>query len=296
MLSIKSFSLKITQDKRAKNNIFFSINGFLLKERDYMIGIFGGSGFYNLLDEVEIIEKETPFGPPSSPIMLGRLGKKEVAFIARHGAHHEFPPHMIPYKANLYAFREIGVTRVIAPTAVGSLKKKIEPGHFVISDQFVNFANREDTFFDEVPVTHISSADPYCPETRDVVIKAAKKLNLPLHESGTVVVVNGPRFVTRAESNFYKSNGWDIINMTQYPEVVLAREMEMCYTNISLVTDYDAGVKDDSSVKAVDVKDVMINFQKNTEKLKRLILDCIPNIPDNRGCACGSSLENARFG
>lgn len=260
-----------------------------------MIGIFGGSGFYSLLDEVEMIEKETPYGPASSPIMIGRLGKKEVAFIARHGPHHELPPHMIPYKANLYAFREVGVTRVLAPSAVGSLKKEIQPGHFVIADQFVNFTNREDTFFNEIPVTHISSADPYCPEVRSVAIDMAKKLNLPIHERGTVVVVNGPRFVTHAESDFYRKNNWDVINMTQYPEVVLAREMEMCYTNISLVTDYDTGVKDEG-MGPVNLGDVMSNFQQNTEKLKRLILDCIPNIPDIRKCPCGSSLENARFG
>ncbi len=259
-----------------------------------MIGIFGGSGFYNLLDEVEIIEKETPFGLPSSPIMVGRLGKKEVAFIARHGPHHEYPPHMIPYKANLYAFREIGVTRVLAPSAVGSLKREIRPGDFVIADQFVNFTNREDTFFNEVPVTHISSADPYCPEMRSIIIDMAKKLNLPLHERGTVVVTNGPRFATRAESNFYKAQGWDVINMTQYPEVILAREMEMCYTNISLVTDYDAGIKGESD--PVQLNEVMGNFQQNNEKLKRLILDCIPNIPEMRKCACGSALENARLG
>src|SRR3989344_3621226 len=172
-----------------------------------MIGIFGGSGFYSLLDNAEVVEKDTPFGPLSSPITLGTIGRQEVAFIARHGVHHEFPPHKIPYKANLYAFRELGVSRVIAPAAVGSLKPEIKPGDFVIPDQFVNLSNCEDTFFNEVPVTHVSSADPYCPELRKLLVEMANPLNLPVRDGGTVVVINGPRFASRAESAFYQSLG-----------------------------------------------------------------------------------------
>ena len=267
-----------------------------------MIGIFGGSGFYSLLDNAEIMQRETPFGAPSSPVTVGTIGKQEVAFIARHGTHHELPPHRIPYKANMYAFRELGVSRIIAPSAVGSLKAEIKPGDFLVPDQFVSFAARDDTFFNEVPVTHISSADPYCPELREVIIRMARQLQLPVHEKGTVVVVNGPRFASRAESAFYQSLG-DIINMTQYPEVVLAREMEMCYANISLVTDYDVGVNDpkmrltspDVLPRPVSAQDVAAAFKENSEKLKRLIFDCIPNLPDVRGCSCKNSLDNARF-
>ncbi|MBI4174810.1 MAG: S-methyl-5'-thioadenosine phosphorylase [Candidatus Aenigmarchaeota archaeon] len=257
-----------------------------------MIGIFGGSGFYSLLDNAETVEKDTPFGPPSSPITLGTIGRQEVAFIARHGLHHEYPPHRIPYKANLYAFRELGVSRVIAPAAVGSLKKEIKPGDFVIPDQFVNFSSREDTFFNEVPVTHVSAADPYCPELRKLMIEMAKPLQLPVHETGTVVVVNGPRFASRAESALYQSNGWDIINMTQYPELILAREMEMCYASVCLVTDYDVGVDGGKPVSAQDVAEM---FKQNSEKLKRLILDCIPSVPAARECNCKRALDNARF-
>lgn len=257
-----------------------------------MIGIFGGSGFYSLLDNAEIIQRETPFGMPSSPVTVGTIGKHEVAFIARHGVQHEFPPHKIPYKANMYAFRELGVSRIIAPSAVGSLKREIEPGHFVVPDQFVNFSSRDDTFYNEVPVTHISAADPYCPELREMIVNMARKLEMPLHESGTVVVIQGPRFASRAESAFYRSNGWDIINMTQYPEIVLAREMEMCYANISLVTDYDVGIKEEKAVSAEEVGRV---FHENSEKLKRLIFDCIPNLPLERGCKCKNALDNARF-
>lgn len=256
-----------------------------------MIGIFGGSGFYSLLDNAEVIEKETPFGAPSSPVTVGTIGRQEVAFIARHGPQHEYPPHRIPYRANMYAFRELGVTRIIAPSAVGSLKAEIKPGHLVVPDQFVNFSSREDTFFNEVPVTHISAADPYCPELREIIINMAKSLGLPLHERGTVVVVNGPRFATRAESDFYRSNGWDIINMTQYPEVVLAREMEMCYAAVCLVTDYNVGFQE----KPVSAEEVKRVFEENSEKLKRLIFDCIPNMPLERACNCKHALDNARF-
>ena len=268
-----------------------------------MIGIFGGSGFYSLLDNAEVIQRETPFGMPSSPVTVGTIGRQEVAFIARHGPQHELPPHKIPYRANLYAFKELGVSRVIAPSTVGSLRREIEPGHLVVPDQFINFANREDTFFNEMPVTHVSAADPYCPELRKIIIEMAKSLNLIVHEKGTVVVINGPRFATRQESAFYSTLG-DVINMTQYPEVILAREMEMCYANISLVTDYDARLKDNSqnrltspdvSVRPVSVNDVDEKFKENSEKMKRLIFDCIPNIPAARECNCKNALENARF-
>lgn len=258
-----------------------------------MLGIFGGSGFYRLLGEVETVIRDTPFGAPSSPVTIGVIGKKEVAFIARHGLQHEYPPHKIPYKANLYAFRELGVSRVIAPSAVGSLKKEIRPGDFMITDQFVNFTNREDTFYNEMPVTHISAADPYCPELREAIIRMGKSLKLPMHERGTVVVTNGPRFATRAESEYYRNNGWDIINMTQYPEIVLAREMEMCYANISLVTDYDAGIK--GEVEPVSAGEVAHVFAQNIEKMKRLIFDTIASIPEKRSCDCPHALDKARF-
>jgi 5'-methylthioadenosine phosphorylase len=260
-----------------------------------MIGIFGGSGFYSLLDKAETIEKETPFGPPSSPITIGTIGKKEVAFIARHGLHHEFPPHRIPYKANIFAFKELGVKRIIAPTAVGSLKMQVEPGHFIVPDQFVNFTRREDTFYEERPVTHISAAEPYCPELRKITLETAQELNLPIHSSGTAVVIDGPRFSSMAESNFYRSQNWDIINMTQYPEMVLARELEMCYVNISIVTDYDAGVKEDPKITPASAEDVINALGENNEKMKKLISEIVPKIPEIRQCICSHALEGSRF-
>ncbi len=260
-----------------------------------MIGIFGGSGFYSLLDQAETVEKETPFGRPSSPITIGTIAGKEIAFIARHGLKHEFPPHRIPYKANIFAFKELGVRRIIAPTAVSSLRRHIEPGHFVVPDQFVSFTRRDDTFYEERPVTHVSMAEPYCPELRELLVETAKSIGFPVHSSGTAVVVEGPRFASGAESAFYRAQGWDIINMTQYPELILARELEICYANVSVVTDYDASVKSDEKIKPVSLDDVINNFTENNERLKRLIFDVVPRIPEVRQCACSRALEGSRF-
>ena len=261
-----------------------------------MIGIFGGSGFYNLLSNSEIVEIETAFGAPSSPVTVGKIGNRDVAFIARHGLQHEFPPHRIPFKANILAFKELGVNQIIAPAAVGSLKKEIEPGHFVIPDQFVNFTTkRDDTFYEERPVTHIGSSEPYCPHLRQLLIDSAAKMQLPVHDKGTVVVIEGPRFASKAESNFYRNQGWDIINMTQYPEMMLARELEICYANISVVTDYDTGIKDDPSINSVTLDDVMKVFAENNQKVKNLLYEIIPSMPDKRTCICARALEGSRF-
>ena len=269
-----------------------------------MIGIFGGSGFYSLLSDAEQRIIDTPFGKPSSPITIGKIGSREVAFIARHGLRHEYPPHKIPYKANIYALHELGVRQIIAPAAVGSLKKEMKPGEFLVPDQFVNFTHsRDDSFYhgeqldDEsaAKTTHISSAEPYCPVLRALLMETAKKSGLAVHDKGTVVVIQGPRFASRAESAFYRSNGWDIINMTQYPELILARELEMCYANISIITDYDTGVKDDPSIKPVMLEEVMHVFKENNEKIKTLVHEIVPKIPENRKCICASALQGARF-
>ena len=190
------------------------------------LGIFGGSGFYKFLRDYEELDIETAYGPPSSSLKISRIGSRDVAFIPRHGEPHQFPPHMVPYRANLSAFKQVGVERVIGPCAVGSLDPRRKPGEFVICDQLVNFTSgRRDTFYDGPETTHISSADPYCPELRKIACEAAGKLGIPFHSDGTVVVIQGPRFSTRSESRFFRAQGWDVINMTQYPEVVLAREL-----------------------------------------------------------------------
>lgn len=259
------------------------------------IGIFGGSGFYSFLENLKPYKIETPYGPPSSQVMVGELYGKRIAFIPRHGEQHQYPPHMVNYRANLYAFKLLGVKRVIGPCAAGSLKPEIKPGDFVICDQYVNLTSgRKDTFYDGPITTHISSADPYCPQLREIAIECCKKLGLSFHPSGTVVVIQGPRFSTRAESRWFRSLGWEVINMTQYPEVTLARELEMCYVNISLITDYDTGLEGDPNIKPVTHEEVMKIFQENIDKLKSLIIEMVKSIPEERTCPCPNILKGAR--
>jgi 5'-methylthioadenosine phosphorylase len=259
------------------------------------VGVFGGSGLYQLLDDVNFINIETPFGAPSDDIAIGMVGDRAVAFIPRHGRKHALPPGAINYRANLWALQSIGVTRVIAPTAVGSLQPHIKPGELVVCDQFVDrTSGRADTFFDRGPkVVHISTAQPYCPVLRDLAVTTAGALDVKVHPEGTVVVIQGPRFSTRAESKWFSSNGWDVVNMTQYPEVALARELEMCYLNVALVTDYDAGLEGHPDVKPVSVEDVEKNFATNMAMMRDMILRIIPIIPAQRDCPCGSAMKGA---
>lgn len=260
------------------------------------IGVIGGSGFYKFLQTTKASRQQTPYGSPSAPVRLSDVKGKKVAFLPRHGEHHEFPPHVLPYRANIHALKQLGVERVYGPCAVGSLKPEIRPGDFVVCDQFVNFTNgRKDTFYDGPETTHVSSADPYCPQLRKVIRDAAKDVGITLHEGGTVVVIQGPRFSTRAESYFFRGQKWDVINMTQYPEAYLARELEMCYANISLVTDYDSGVEGDPNAKSVDNDEVIRVFNANLDRLRTLLLKAIELTPSKRTCDCGSALKNARI-
>lgn len=253
------------------------------------IGVFGGSGFYEFLDNTKQISVETPYGDPSDKITIGTIGNKKVAFLPRHGADHRIAPHKINYRANVWAMKSLGIKRVISPCAAGSLQKHVEPGSFVICDQFVNKTwGRCDTFFEGPQIKHISAADPYCPELRKLAIESAKQNNIKVHETGTILVIQGPRFSTKAESKFYTENGWDVINMTQYPEVYLVKEMDMCPLNISLITDYDAGLVSDT--EPVSHEAVLKVFKENNEKLKKLLFTLIENIPDERNhCNCANS-------
>jgi 5'-methylthioadenosine phosphorylase len=262
------------------------------------IGVFGGSGFYSFLDHFEHIRIETPFGLPSDDIAIGDVGDRKVAFIPRHGRKHTFPPAAINYRANLWALHSLGVTRVIGPNASGSLQAQIKPGDFVVCDQFVDrTTGRADTFYDTGPkVVHVSTADPYCPVLRPLAVTAGRDLGVTVHERGTVVVVQGPRFSTRAESKWYSANGWDVINMTQYPEVALARELEMCYINVSLITDYDSGLEGDPDVKPVSATDVERFFASNNARVRDLILRLIPTIPAERECPCATAMKGAVVG
>jgi 5'-methylthioadenosine phosphorylase len=258
------------------------------------VGIFGGSGFYSFLENVSERTVDTPFGAPSAPVSIGEIEGRSVAFLPRHGLRHELPPHKINYRANVWALRELGVTRVIGPCAAGSLQEGVKPGDFVICDQLVDRTwNRNDTFYDGPITTHVTFADPYCPELRGHAITVAKEQDIAVHEQGTVVAIQGPRFSTRAESKWFQSAGWEVINMTQYPESYLARELEMCYVNVSLITDYDVGVE--GEVAAVSHEEVLKVFTENNERLRKLLFALVPAIPSERGCSCGSALTGARL-
>jgi len=257
------------------------------------IGVFGGSGFYELLDSPRPHRVNTPFGPPSAQVMVGEIGDRTVAFMPRHGSEHQLPPHMINYRANLWAMKELGVTQIIGPNACGSLQENVAPGDFVICDQFVDRTwGRKDTFFDGPITTHVSSADPYCSAMRQVAIDCSAELGISHHPTGTVVVIQGPRFSTRSESRWFASQGWEVINMTQYPECYLARELEICYVNISLITDRDVGVE---GVEAVSNEEVVRVFGENNAKVKDLIFQMIPRLPDVRECECAHALDGAAF-
>jgi len=252
------------------------------------VGVFGGSGFYRFLDDPVEVAVQTPFGPPSALLHVGSIDAVRVAFLARHGPHHETPAHRVNYRANVWAMRRLGVRRLLSPCAVGSLRHDVHPGEFVVCDQLVDrTSGREATFFDGPLVNSISFADPYCPELRAVVVDAARAEGITAHDGGTVVVVQGPRFSTRAESRGFQSAGWDVINMTQYPEAALARELGICFANISLVTDYDAGVEDDDNVAAVDMDTVLRVMNDNVDKVRSLLMRAIPAVPPERACACG---------
>lgn len=259
------------------------------------IGIFGGSGFYKFFDDCEEISVETPYGPPSDKVFLGKLAGKKVAFLPRHGRHHQHPPHKINYRANVWAMKHLGVSRIISPCAAGSLQKHVAPGDFVVCDQFVDrTSGRIDTFYDGPISTHVSAADPYCPQLRPLAFQAGKDCGIKMHERGTVVVIQGPRFSSKAESKWFGSQGWEVINMTQYPEAHLAKELEMCVVNVSLITDYDSGLHAD--VAPVSHSEVVEVFTKNLDKLQRMLIKLVELIPaERKECQCAHTLAHARI-
>jgi 5'-methylthioadenosine phosphorylase len=240
---------------------------------------------------------ETPYGRPSGAISIGKTASdRAVAFLPRHGPQHQLAPHAINYRANIWALKELGVTRIYGPCAAGSLDPSIHPGEFVVSDQLVDrTTGRADTFSGEdSPPLHVSYADPYCPQLRQVLIGAAGTVGARVHDGGVVLVIQGPRFSTRAESEWYRSAGWQTVNMTQYPEAYLARELEICYANISLITDYDAGVKD-GEVAPVTAREVMSRFREGNAELRRILITAVDETPEERRCSCGTALQDARF-
>jgi len=255
------------------------------------IGIIGGTGVYDptLLTNVKEVRLRTPYGAPSDLISIGELKGRKIAFVPRHGKKHTIRPTDINSRANVYALRKLGVQRILAPSAVGSLKEEYRPGDTVIVDQFIDrTTKREESFYTGKQVCHISVADPMCPQLRSVLIKTAEEMKIRYHKTGTYVCIEGPRFSTKAESKMHRGWGPDIIGMTLVPECVLAREAEICYACIATVTDYD--VWKDHMVNAEEVAKTM---KQNLEKIKTLITNTIGALPEERTCECKHALKNA---
>ncbi len=277
----------------AVKNIFKNEDSALSEEK-ISIGVFGGSGFYSLFSDAEERVIETPYGPASSTVVIGTIAGKKVAFMPRHGSNHQYPPHMINYRANLWAMKSLGVERLVSPCAAGSLKKEVAPGDFVICDQYIDrTSGRKDTFYDGPISTHVSAAEPYCPQLRKIAYQAGVDSKIKMHAKGSVVVIQGPRFSTKAESQWFSGQGWTVVNMTQYPEAHLARELSMCVVNISLATDYDAGLI--GEIEPVSHAQVVTVFNSNLDKLKNMLAVLIKNIPRERKCSCKDTLVHARF-
>lgn len=255
------------------------------------IGIIGGTGVYDpkMFELKETVRPHTPYGPASDEIQIGELKGVPVAFLPRHGRGHVIPPHMINYRANIYALKQIGVERIISPCAVGSLQEEFKPGEIVLVDQFIDFTkSRKYTFFDGPKTVHIGAADPFCPEVNSLFAKEAKKAKIPVHDGGTYVCIEGPRFSTRAESRMYRAFA-DVIGMTLAPECALAREMEMCYTSLAMITDYDVWAD-----HPVDTATILRTMSENMDKIRKLLSATIPKIPEERKkCSCGSVLADA---
>ena len=257
------------------------------------IGIIGGTGIYDpgLFSSKRETKMHTPYGEPSDLVTIGEYSGIKIAFIPRHGRGHRIPPHSINSRANIWALKQLGVKRIIAPSAVGSLQEGYKPGDIVIPDQFIDFSKkRQYTFYDGGQVCHVSVADPFCPELRNTAIDRMKKLKFPMHNKATYVCIEGPRFSTRVESKFFRDVlKADIIGMTLVPEVNLAREAEICYLSVATVTDYDVWAD-----KPVSSAEIIETLAKNVEKTKKLIADLVPAIPAARKkCSCGNALEGA---
>ena len=262
---------------------------------DAEIGIIGGSGFYRFLTDPELVTVDTPFGSPSAALALGTLAGRRVAFLPRHGTEHQFPPHRVNYRANLWALRAAGVRQVLAPSAVGSLRPELGPGTVVVPDQVVDrTSGRAHTVYDATgPVVHVSFGDPYCPRGRRAVVGA----RADVVDGGTLVVINGPRFSSRAESVWHAAQGWSVVGMTGQPEAAIARELALCFTCVTLVTDRDAGVPGDpTDGEPVTHAAVLEMFAANIGRLKDLLTDAVAALPgpetdDDATCSCRRVLD-----
>jgi 5'-methylthioadenosine phosphorylase len=249
------------------------------------VAVIGGTGFYSFLDDAEQHAVETPYGEPSAPVSIGTVAGRRVAFLPRHGVHHDFPPHLVPYRANLWALRSLGVRQVIGPCAVGGLRSGadggVTPGDLVVPDQLVDRTSGRPQTYVERGAVHLPFADPYCPRVSGALADAAPDVR----RGGAMVVVEGPRFSTRAESRWFAEQGWTLVNMTGHPEAVLARELRMCYAALALVTDMDAGAE---SGTGVGQEEVFARFRENLERLTGLLTAAVAALPDPAGCTCST--------
>ncbi|KJK59213.1 purine nucleoside phosphorylase [Saccharothrix sp. ST-888] len=266
------------------------------------LGVIGGSGLYALLDDVTEVAVETPYGRPSDSLFVGEVAGRSVAFLPRHGRGHSLPPHRINYRANLWALQSLGVRQVLGPCAVGGLRPEFGPGTLVVPDQFVDrTSGREQTYYDGLPlpgggvpeVVHVSTADPYCPDGRVAALAAARDNAWEPVDGGTLVVIQGPRFSTRAESRWFTGNGWSVVGMTGHPEAALARELGLCYTSLALVTDLDAGVETGEGVTHAEVLAV---FGRNVDRLRTVLFKALEGLPSTRDCVCSHALDGLETG
>ena len=266
------------------------------------IGVIGGSGFYSFLEDVAEVDVDTPYGRPSDSLFLGEIAGRRVAFLPRHGRGHHLPPHRINYRANMWALRSVGVRQVLAPCAVGGLQPKYGPGTLLIPDQLVDRTkSRTQTFFDGCPredgavpeVVHLGFADPYCEAGRNAALASARAHGWEAVDGGTLVVIEGPRFSTRAESRWHAAQGWEVVGMTGHPEAVLARELALCYASMTLVTDLDAGAETGDGVSQDEVMRV---FGENVERLRRVLFDAVKELPAERDCPCATALAGLETG
>ncbi len=258
-----------------------------------LVGVIGGSGFYEFFSAADEVAVQTPFGPPSDPVMVGEVAGRRVAFLPRHGRDHRFPPHRIPYRANLWALRSLGVRQVLAPSAVGSLTASYGPGALVIPDQLVDrTSGRARTFYEAGGAVHVAFADPYCPVGRAHAAATARASGWVPASSGTLVVIEGPRFSTRAESQWYAAQGWTLVGMTGLPEAALARELALCYTTLALVTDTDAGAVEGEGVTHTEVLEA---FAQNVPRLRQLVEKIIEGLPLQRDCPCPDALDGIKL-
>ncbi len=268
------------------------------------IGIIGGTGLYALVDDLAEVSVDTPYGPPSDSLFVGAFGGRRVAFLPRHGREHRIPPHRIDYRANLWALRSLGVRQVLGPCATGGLRPEYGPGTLLVPDQFVDrTSGRKQTFYDGerrsdglLPeVVHVSAADPYCPTGRLAALKAAGAAGWEPVDGGTLVVIEGPRFSTRAESRWYGAQGWSVVGMTGHPEAVLARELGLCYTSVAVVTDLDAGVEAGEGVTHTEVLRV---FAGSIDRLRGVLTGAVAGLPatEDRDCVCSHALDGLETG